>query len=99
MDELTAIKTQLIDGYDIKEQAKSTPKLFGPSTPNLQSRPSVIKRKQLKAERRAMSTMLGPRGVSNYKGTKLVEHDDSGGGYKFRSEGFLAERVECDMFC
>jgi len=97
MDELTALKTHFVDGFNVKKQAKSTPVLFSPQIENRESRPSVIQRKQLRADRKAERRMMGPRSVSKggYKGTKMEELDGGGDrrGYQFRSDGFLAERV------
>ena len=98
--ELTALKMQLVEGFDAKKlkAAKSSPTLFAPKGLELRNRPSVIHRAQLRAERRTKSKMMGPRdvGKSSYKGTKLEDDGGADGddkGYQFRSDGFLSERV------
>ena len=55
--ELTALKMQLVEGFDAKKlkAAKSSPTLFAPKGLELRNRPSVIHRAQLRAERRTKS--------------------------------------------
>lgn len=98
--ELTALKMQLIEGFERSKKGNaSSPTLFAPKALSLRNRPSVIRRRELRAERRTKSKELGPRhgAKSSYKGTTLPvdggDDGDDGNGYCFRSDGFLTERV------